>query len=396
MRVLGIGSMYPPHYLGGHELVWRAANAELRAAGHDVRSLASDYRLPAIEPGAEDEPAVHRELRWYWRDHDFPRTSLRERVALERADAATLARHLGDFRPDAVCWWSLGGMSLALVEQVRRAGVPAVGVVGDHWMSYGFEVDAWMRLFHNRAGPLLAPLAERLTGVPARVELGRAARWAFISEHVRAAALRRWELPDTLVAHPGVDLDRFRPADPQPWRWRLAYVGRIDPRKGIALAVRALLELPEEATLAVVGAGDDVHLAELRELAAELGVGERVRFSRARHEELPGVYAAADAIVFPALWQEPWGLVPLESMAVGRPVVARIGGGAAEYLRDGDNCVEFDPEGGAEALAEALRALARDERLRERLREHGLATARRFPEGALARTVREALEDVAR
>jgi glycogen synthase len=394
VRVLAIGSMYPPHYLGGHELVWRAANAELRAAGHEVRVLATDYRLPGIDPAAEDEPDVHRELGWYWRDHEFPRLSLRERVRLERANARVLARHLREFAPDAVAWWSLGGMSLSLVEQVRRAGVPAVGVVGDDWMAYGPQVDAWMRPFR---GPrrLAAPLAERLAGVPARLDLGRAARWIFISEHVRRSALALADLPDTAVAHPGVDLDLFSPAPPEPWRWRLAYVGRIDERKGIATAIEALRLLPEEATLDVIGAGDDDHLADLHSLADRLRVADRVRFGRLTRGELPAAYVRADAIVFPVLWEEPWGLVPLEAMAVGRPVAATIGGGSAEYLRDGENCVAVEP-GDPAALRDALDRLARDAALRERLRTGGLATARRFPEGALATAVREALEEVAR
>ena len=54
----------------------------------------------------------------------------------------------------------------------------------------------------------------------------------------------------------------------------------------------------------------------------------------------PAAYAAADAVLFPVSWEEPWGLVPLEAMAVGRPVLAsRAGGGPAEYLRAGENCL---------------------------------------------------------
>ena len=75
--------------------------------------------------------------------------------------------------------------------------------------------------------------------------------------------------------------------------------------------------------------------ASLRARAAGLDV----RFLGAKpRAELRDVYAAADVVVFPVQWNEPWGLVPLEAMSVGRPVVASGTGGSAEYLRDGENC----------------------------------------------------------
>ncbi len=56
---------------------------------------------------------------------------------------------------------------------------------------------------------------------------------------------------------------------------------------------------------------------------------------------MPAELAAADALLFPVQWEEPWGLVPLEAMASGTPVVATGTGGSGEYLRDGDNCLVY-------------------------------------------------------
>src|SRR3954452_10150102 len=143
MRVLAIGNIYPPHdFAGGYELTWRSSVLHLRGRGHEVRVLASDHR--ADWTGDELDPDVHRELRWYWRDHAFPRHGLRERIRLERHNAAVLARHLESFRPEAVAWWGMGGMSLGLVERVRRIGLPAVGVVGDEWLRWGPRADGWL------------------------------------------------------------------------------------------------------------------------------------------------------------------------------------------------------------------------------------------------------------
>jgi len=374
VRILCVGSMYPPHHLGGYELVWQAAVDDLRARGHDVRVLASDHR-EAGAAGFPEAPDVHRELRWYWRDHAFPRVGPRARLGLERSNAATFDRHVDDFRPEVVSWWSMGGMSLSLLERARRRRLPGVAFVNDAWLIYGPLVDAWIR-FATRPG-VPAELLERVTGLPARFDPQASAHFVFASEDTRRASLERWPIDGSEVVHGGIDRTFFDGGvPPGEWGWRLLYVGRIDPRKGIATAIRALDQLPAAATLRVVGGGDETHLRELRDLVDSLRLTERVSFDGPRPRgDLPGVYAAADAVVFPVEWAEPWGLVPLEAMACARPVVATGTGGSAEYLRDRENCMLYAP-GDPAGLADRTTQLADDAGLRERLRRGGLETAR--------------------
>jgi glycogen synthase len=368
LRILAVGSLYPPHHLGGYELIWQSAMRFARERGHEVRVLATDHRESGRDE-ADEEPGIHRELRWYWRDHEFPRLSPRARRRLERHNAEVLDRHVREFRPDAVSWWAMGGMSMSLIE---RAPVPAVGVVCDDWMLYGPKVDQWARMLRRRP------------------RFGNAATWLFISETTRSRALRLHDLPRTGLAHAGVDASMFVPAPERDWDWRLLYVGRIDPRKGIDTAVDALAALPDPAVLEVVGSGDAEHLAALRSRA-----GSRVRFAPlVERPRLPGVYAGADAVLFPVSWAEPWGLVPLEAMAVGRPVVATGMGGSGEYLRDGENCV-LVPPGDPAAVAAAVRRLAEDRALRARLREGGFETAARYTERACNDAILDALERAA-
>ncbi|MGI8632915.1 MAG: glycosyltransferase family 4 protein [Solirubrobacterales bacterium] len=381
MRILSIGNLYPPHALGGYEVIWRSAVHHLRAAGHDVRVLAADWRRESVDDPSEDAD-VHRELRWYWHDHAFPHRSTRERVNLERENAAILDRHLAEFEPDVVSWWAMGGMSLSLIERVRRAGIPAAGFVIDDWMVYGPRVDGWQRLI-RRFGPA-RPALERAAHTPGGLDLGSAATWCFVSEHCRRRAREAgWKLPSTRVVNAGIDAELFAgpPAPERPWRWRLVYVGRLDRRKGVHTAITALTHLPDQADLSIVGAGDDDYATELRELADSLGVGDRVHFERTTRALLPEVYAQADVALFPVEWEEPWGLVPLEAMAVGRPVVATGTGGSAEYLRDGENCLLHgagDPQG----LTDCVTRLAGDEVLRSGLRQAGLIDASRFTDVA--------------
>jgi glycosyltransferase involved in cell wall biosynthesis len=372
--------------------MWRSAVAHHRAAGHEVRVLTTDWREPYVDRSTPEDLDVHRELRWYWHDHEFPNLGPRGVLAVEKHNAATLDRHIEEFRPDAVAWWAMGGMSLSMIERAHRAGLRAAGVVVDDWLLYGPKVDSWRRTA-KRAGPF-ARVLERATGIPARFGLEGAARWLFASHLLRErAAAEGFSPPGATVAHPGIDLELFNEPSPvrPEWSWQLLYVGRIDERKGIDLAVSALTELPPEAALRVVGGGDESYRAVLDALIADLGVGDRVHFERLPREELPAAYAAADAVLFPVRWLEPFGLVPLEAMACGAPVAASGRGGSAEYLRDGENCVLFEVDDGPEALAAAVGRLAEKPALRAALRDGGRRTALANDESAFNEAVLAAL-----
>ncbi len=379
MRVLTVGNMYPPHHLGGYELVWQSAVDHLRAAGHGVRVLTTAHRSADVAPGGDAGQDVHRELDWYWRDHAFPALPPWRRFALERANARRFDRHLHEFAPEVVNFWAMGGMSLSLIERARVASVATACVVCDDWLIYGPTVDAWTRAFAAR--PRLASPVQRATGIPTRFELTHTGPALFPSETLRQTAVDAGLDPAaTEVCHQGVDPNLFRAAHAPPWTWRLLYVGRIDERKGIDLALEALSVLPDEATLTIVGTGDEAYRERLAARADQRGLTRRVDFRGNRPQRaLPAEYAEADVLVFPVRWMEPWGLVPLEAMATGTPVVASGRGGSGEYLRHGENCLLFDPDGGPTGLGAAIRRLADEPGLRRRLIEGGLATAKRFP-----------------
>jgi glycosyltransferase involved in cell wall biosynthesis len=382
IRVLAVGNVYPPHHLGGYEIIERGVNRALRADGHEVRVLATVYRRTGVPADAAEDPDVHRELEWYWHEHAWRRLGVGASRELERRNAERFDAHLRWFAPDVVAWWALGGMSLGLIERARRAGVPSILFLLDYWPSYGPQRDRWMHAW-ARLGPLRGA-GELLTGLPTRVDLAAAGEWVYCShaarEHTLAGGI---PLPDGEILTPGVADSYLRvPREPSApsWRWRLLYVGRIVEQKGVRTAIASLPSLPGEATLTIVGDGDPPYRAELERLAARIGVAGQVRFEPARpHERLIELYRDADAVVFPVEWGEPWGLVPLEAMALGRPVVATGRGGSGEYLDNERNALLF-AAGDRAGLVAALRRLGRDPELRERLRAGGFATAEQHSE----------------
>ena len=99
-----------------------------------------------------------------------------------------------------------------------------------------------------------------------------------------------------------------------------------------------------------------------------------MRFSESPRFELKQRFETADVVVFPTIWEEPFGLVPVEAMACGTPVVATGTGGSGEFLVDEGNNLHIAPDD-PDALAAAVRRLAGEPALRARLVSGGLRTA---------------------
>ena len=185
----------------------------------------------------------------------------------------------------------------------------------------------------------------------------------------------------------GVDVDHFTPAPHGPANAvpRILTVSRLVPRKGVDTVVRALGRLVRRAGPApelVVAGGptaltldDDAEVARLRAIATAEGVADRVHFvGRVAPADMPGLLRSADVVAcLPAY--EPFGLVPLEAMACGRPVVAARVGGLADTVVDGHTGLHVPP-GDADAAARAMGALLADPARAARFGRAGRARAK--------------------
>lgn len=155
---------------------------------------------------------------------------------------------------------------------------------------------------------------------------------------------------------------------------RVLYVGRVTRQKGLGQLIRAI-GLTEMATLEVSGEGWWKPAAE--KLVVRLGLERRVRFlGWLAPSELDAAYRRAAVVAVPSLWPEPFGMVGLEAMARGRPVVATATGGIPEWLADGQTGL-LTPPGDVRALARALQRLLDDPGLRARMGAAGAEHIRR-------------------
>jgi glycosyltransferase involved in cell wall biosynthesis len=185
--------------------------------------------------------------------------------------------------------------------------------------------------------------------------------------------------------------------DPQ--AFVVALVGRVSDWKGQDVLARALAE-PALAEIAAVGLvagdafpGNERSERELRELAAALEIGERLHLLGFR-DDIDNVLGAADAVAVPSTRPEPLGLVALEALAAGLPVVASDHGGVTEVVRDGGTGLLVAP-GDPAALADALRRLAVDAGLAGRLGGAGAEWVReRFSRERMLAEVQETYDRV--
>jgi D-inositol-3-phosphate glycosyltransferase len=219
-----------------------------------------------------------------------------------------------------------------------------------------------------------------------------------------------------VVIPPGVDTTHFYPIDRDEAlefiggpgdKDMLLFVGRIEPLKGIDTLLRAVALLADRGVLkehpiclAVLGGergGESDHLSpemeRLQALRESLGIDDIVTFLGRRDQDtLQYYYSAAKLVVVPSHY-ESFGLVALEAMACGVPVVASETGGLAFLVRDGETGFHV-PADDAEALADRLLRLLQDELLRSRMSQQAAAYAKGYDWSIIADKVIRMYEGV--
>jgi len=223
---------------------------------------------------------------------------------------------------------------------------------------------------------------------------------ATLAEKAQLQFLYKTDARKIIVLPPGVDTSRFYPIPPDeakavvgipPEDNLLLFVGRIEPLKGVETLLHAISLVRRQGLLdccphylAVIGGEPDAspdemsaEMARLQELSNELGIGDVVIFlGKQSQDSLPYYYSSADVVIVPSHY-ESFGMVALEAMACGTPVVASQVGGLAFLVQDGITGFHV-PDGEPSALCEKLSELIRNPGLRERMGKQAADYAREY------------------
>jgi glycosyltransferase involved in cell wall biosynthesis len=192
------------------------------------------------------------------------------------------------------------------------------------------------------------------------------------------------------VIYPGINVQTFAPANADPkWADKLGLRGRpviihparMLPWKGVAYSVRAMREIVRQFPDALLIITDTEEIVDwIRELQGykeevvglirSLGLQEHIITQPFPYLELPWVYNYCDVVVYPTIGEEPFGLVPVEAMACGKPVVVSRSGGMVESVVDGQTGFIIEKRD-AGALAEKVTLLLKDKALARKLGRAG-------------------------
>jgi glycosyltransferase involved in cell wall biosynthesis len=195
----------------------------------------------------------------------------------------------------------------------------------------------------------------------------------------------------------GVNLDIFKKYSLQKKEieyLNIGYVSRIDKGKGWDIYLKALYELKKldiKFKAVIVGHGDEIPL--MQEMINKFKLNDDVKYlGKLPQIELPKIFNDLDVFIFPSKLDESLGLVGLESMACGTPVIGSAIGGIAEYVEDSMNGYLFEPDN-VEALVEKIlkfNSLRDEEKIK--MNQNALETAKRFGSQEVAKKLYKKLE----
>lgn len=387
MKILVLTNLFPPHYLGGYELICYAVVGALSRRGHNIHILTSNHGLEGKT--IQEEQGITRALRIHG-FYGHPWLGIGRLRALEKYNNTILRETLETFKPDLVYVWNMGGLSKSMLLSLQQFNVPTVCYLSDHWIARGLTSDVWISWWNRTEASLAHRLARKLLTV-----VGYRQSWQNVAPtnppgdikfqrlYFCSKALRKLTAnagPDVMhgaVIYCPVDIDKFT-GTPKPesqpirkWLW----VGRLAEDKGIMTCLKAvsLLQGRFPGELHIYGKGEKDYVTKLTDFVAREKL--RVHFRSASMEEMPQVYRDHDALLFTSEWAEPFALTPLEAMSSGLPVIGTTTGGSREIFRHGDNALTYSA-GNAEELAQRILELHDNNALRVRLATTGHAEVR--------------------
>ncbi len=349
MRIGIVTHAYYPHYGGVTENV-AATRRALARLGHRVTVITAGAGAGEREPGVI---RIGGQILVPWNGATVNLThgvALADRLAeiyrREQLDLLHIHCPLAPMLP------------LAALRAAR--GRPVVGM---------FHATARANLGYALFRPLLARAFRHIT-VPVAV-----------SEPARRFVAQYFPGPYRIVPN-GVDIERFSPTV-KPFRApdgvpTILSLGRLDPRKGIEHLIDAMpLVARAVGRVRLLVAGDGPRARDLRARAAERARGLVEFLGSVPAAAVPGLYAAADCLCAPAVRNESFGIVLLESMASARPVIASDIDGYRQVVVPGETGL-LVPPGDPRALADSLSAVLGDPARRAAMGEAGRRRARRF------------------
>lgn len=375
-----VTDLYPPFFEGGYELDCWDISQGLRARGYELVVLTSTHGVESSSVDGE----VHRILS-YVNDDICPGAysdklkrlpgylrAQAKKSRIYRSNMRQTARVAEKFRPHVAYVWNMSGITVSPLLALYKQMIPCAYRLGAYWLTNAMR-------YHVCPNYVRRFLRGAMTGVHNLDSIVSKGLFVANSEFLRLKHIAAGVPEANIEVLPlGVRLPLKTASLLDASGFRMIFAGRLCEEKGVHVCIEALGELANSdnigtSSLDIVGTGSDDYVARLKREIDSRGLADRVRFlGFVPREDLMSILPLYHVLLFPSVWEEPFGLVLIEAMACGLPVVGSPVGGAADILVDGENCLAF-PSGDHMQLAACVKRLVAD---RELLRQLGMGGRR--------------------
>lgn len=412
MRILAISNHYPPFHAGGYGVLSYRLCECLRQVGHEVTVLTSVPKDSHPHPGGHQvDLPVFRELRFV----DGAQAGWL--LLLSWLNHRAVRRHIRERKPDLVYCFGNDGVGYQVYHTAVESGVPSVTVVGDTWLAQawrdlprydrwsafavGFHTNGALRVLKRMIG-CVGQLMGLYVGTKPRAPHPIFAISTFLKNDLIDAGFSRSEccrlvkypLVAPFVKPDGAPIGKDGSSSPS---LRVLFLSRMEPLKGPDLAIKGVagaLSRGVDVALTLAGMGAEGMKKELRRLASELGVADRVVWQEPPTQAaLVALYRAHDVFVFPSRIVEGLGIVCLEAMACGLPVLATRAGGQLDLVKEGETGFTFMINDDKE-LSAKLAELAADRALLNKLSRGAMEMAKSYNVATVTQLLDEWTKDV--
>ena len=375
MRILLLSNLYPPHVLGGAEILARDYAVNLEELGHEVTVLTSSYGLPRAQQDGNSWRTLHYAPSAHF-DRSRPPWQQLNLVPdyyqsfHNAANVKELQRVIAATKPDVLYVWEITGIGLnSMLKTLHEVKIPVVFHLGNYWLHYALSPETEQTRLHTRwlkkalIGSVPSLRYTSLIAVSQTVkqqytEVGcDAERIEVIYNGIDARFLNT---PRNEDANNNDTADTSEAKDRE-----LIYVGRLCVEKGVMVILQALdilvnAQHRQHFHLNIFGDGDEAYIRELEAFLQQKHLTSFVTFhGKVPQDELLQHYDCSDIMLIPSIWKEPFGLVVAEAMARGLPIIASNLGGPAEIVTHDVDGLLIEP-GNVQALIAAIFQLSAD------------------------------------
>lgn len=371
LKILVVSNFYPPYYIGGYEIGCRDVVEGLKNKGHEVKVLTSTYGLNKPETDESIYRWLETDLEWKAKK-GFP--YLMSLLKKEINNQKAFKRLLDIYKPDIIYMWNLTYISLSLAFIAQELNFKVCYFIFDNWLAR-WENDPMYSLWNRQSSHPMSRIYKNILLfkikklglvdlLDGKLNLQNA---QFGSHYLKEFALKSGKpVKESRVIYWGIKVNNYpiKKTETGLEVKRLLYVGQIVQHKGVHTLIEAFKLIFNNSknklvTLTIVGGSIDTQYKNyIQELVSSLGLEKNVDFiGFLNRDDLIPLYQKHDILIFPSVWDEPFGITLLEGMSSALAVVATGTGGSKEIVRDEVNALLFAKEDAESCAAQILRLI---------------------------------------